>query len=422
MSHSVKFKKSFDDSLIKYKEYIGLRKVFYNISFDAASNFLSGSFVRKDFSSLFDLFSFNLEEGYSSAIDKALDVLADKGYYDLDQDSFIKNYLSVISKNDEIFQPLSDILNDISPPKKGDQVSEGGGAGPFVGGGFGLDGAAQGMAIATAANLGVRVLSGTLNALSEGLENASLELKKMNYFNSESTYEKMALVIFNHTYQIVDALINALNDIDGVSIITPSQESIIKVKAKISNIKSGRVKENNMGPVVESILDEDPFNADFYEVLIDKKLLSEDFVRSVMSLYCVLENGLVEKLKEESGFKQRRQKINDGVKEAKDSFKRNATITFRIIYNGILLIFFLGFSSTILENPGFVTVLNFFLLAFGFLTVSTLGGMVLKKLLRLGGTGVDYNGLSFYDHISLVIVRFVIVFLLVVTAAILNGN
>ena len=209
------------------------------------------------------------------AIDKAIRNLVEYRINDIDDNDFINSYLSAYSTFEEDFAKAFDKYFKIILQKdkyeelkrKSSESSSGG----IIGGGFGFEGAAQGMAIAAGANIAVGLLGGIINATSDGLRSLGDNLNKSLIFKDETTKLQLSEVvhnlIFNAHYAVIDAVQSKKNNFPFKK---TSEEEINTAKKIFENIRRGRIEDSDCKNQLLSVIKISPYFKDPYFYWLEK--------------------------------------------------------------------------------------------------------------------------------------------------------
>lgn len=145
------------------------------------------------------------------------------------------------------------------------QASKRSSSGGIIGGGFGLEGAAAGMAIATAANVALGTAASLASSLAKGLNSYANKISIQTLFNREETKRQLARAVFRlvfNAHYAVAELINSRNDTKVLEVV--GAEDSLKSKAITNNLTKSRVPDGHISNCLASALGLDPFNHDIY--------------------------------------------------------------------------------------------------------------------------------------------------------------
>jgi cytochrome c5 len=149
-------------------------------------------------------------------------------------------YLAIILKAEE--------LAKYKAARRDDQ------GGGISGGGLGLEGAAAGMAIATAANVAIGVVGGVLNLGASALNAMGDGLQKWTLYKAPETKNHLAESVYRLVIQVHFALVDVADQYHKDIFEKVSEEDKVKAKSLFVNISKGRITgEEAEGLLIESI-------------------------------------------------------------------------------------------------------------------------------------------------------------------------
>lgn len=203
------------------------------------------------------------------AIDDAIEKLADRNIFDIDSEYFtatyFKRYDTWSPAHERIAEQYAEIVCSTAE-MDAYRTARRQNSGQVIGGGFGLDGVVQGLAVAGAANLAIGAAHGLFNLVAKGLRTIGDSGKKNQIFVDPQT--KAALVsgleksVLNVHLSLLDAL-DASTDISSncqrVSI--SDQDKALRM---LTNLQRGALSNVNPGNVLTQVLTLDPYCLDAY--------------------------------------------------------------------------------------------------------------------------------------------------------------
>lgn len=203
------------------------------------------------------------------AIDDAIEKLADRNIFDIDSEYFtatyFKRYDTWSPAHERIAEQYAEIVCSTAE-MDAYRTTRRQNSGQVIGGGFGLDGVVQGLAVAGAANLAIGAAHGLFNLVAKGLRSIGDSGKKNQIFVEPQT--KAALVsgleksVLNVHLSLLDAL-DASTDISSnyqrVSI--SDQDKALRM---LRNLQRGALSNANPGSVLTQVLTLDPYCLDAY--------------------------------------------------------------------------------------------------------------------------------------------------------------
>lgn len=140
--------------------------------------------------------------------------------------------------------------------------------GRIVGGGFGVQGAAQGIAIAAVANAAIGLTHGLANSLSKAVSDLGDKEKKRELLTNPATkagIEDFLIRIALQGSELVAATVNG-----GAIFEAVANEARQKSLAIVENVAAGRVPDNQVQSVFVQALTLDPFNVAAWSGWLDR--------------------------------------------------------------------------------------------------------------------------------------------------------
>lgn len=251
------------------EEYNKLRLKYSIIAENAKYDFINK--YDQHFKNIDQLLS-NYQFVANAYVEKAVDIsirdLIDKNICDINDSRFSEEYLSNYSTlihdfsiiiEDKYLQTLS--IKDID--KKRDQKEN---RPSFIGGGFGAEGALDGIAVATAANIALSTVYGVANATGNLLSNISDSAKKQELFEDQSIKILLAESIYTNVFNVHLAVVDALKNQSTSYIIEKvSDKDSNKALCLLENINKGRIDGTLAQECLITAINLNPYNTQLYE-------------------------------------------------------------------------------------------------------------------------------------------------------------
>lgn len=207
-------------------------------------------------------------------IDKAIRDLVAHGVMDIDDDQFLNQHLLPHSSWKEDFAEIDDKYLEIA--LKAEELNAYRTArrenrGGVIGGGFGLEGAAQGVAVATAANMAIGVVHGIIDVGDKVLSSMGDAEKKAKLYSDHHTTTHLAESVYRLIFQVHFALVDIVNNrqpnrpFDNVS-----EEDGAKAKGLLENISKGRITGEEVDACLIQALRLNPFEPALYALWLDR--------------------------------------------------------------------------------------------------------------------------------------------------------
>ena len=272
--------------------YLSLRKEFKDYACAKTDEFVA--LYRSSIFNLDDLVIKSDEIAYrllSESIDKCLSSIVNLGIYDVSKERFQRTYFAPYDTWATDFQFIRDRYDELTlnafeleRRRTGDDKSSGV---AVIGGGFGVEGAVQGIAIATAANLAISAVSGIGNSIGSAIENANTKRDKYDFFRNPELIQIIAAnfkkLIFLTHFAVVDL---ANSRIEGSTVYAlPSSDDIERSNAIMGNIVSGRISKEKIVELVQQAINLNPYNFDIYKYWLSEYGDEENDMIAVADIY-----------------------------------------------------------------------------------------------------------------------------------------
>ena len=267
--------------------YLTLRNNYIQIARQAESEY--EELFQSKYRDMKHLVEEGLSDGYQLIFEKiaiASDQLVKMGDYTSTPESFFNDHFLDRTRWEEKFGRVLDKYMDIeldAENLKQYRQARKDSRGLIVGGGFGIEGAAKGMAIAGAANLATGALHGIFNSIGNAISNAKKAKKIEELFQDFSTLRTLTSAIYDDVeaihitlYEIL--LSKGLVEVDGFI----SGQDSKKADAIVRNVKEGRIagEKARLGALSQAI-SLDPTDLRSYELLMSEKLCSQQEIDSL---------------------------------------------------------------------------------------------------------------------------------------------
>ena len=208
-----------------------------------------------------------------SAIDHAIKTLAEYKIRDIDRDHFSTTFYKKYDLWTEALSKLSAKHIEIvrsAEERNTDRAARRQDSGPIIGGGFGVEGAAKGIAVATAANLAISATTAVLGLAAKGIGAASDSLKKNSIFRDPATKAQLVAglesSILNVHLAFLDALESRTPAPQFQRVSASDQE---KAQRILSNLQQGLLNADDRNGVLKEILTLDPYCLEAYKFALE---------------------------------------------------------------------------------------------------------------------------------------------------------
>lgn len=201
------------------------------------------------------------------AVDSAFDFLAEHGIYDIGKSTFLA-FLREYDHSEEAVLQLAKHLEDLHVERAERESGRISDQSPgFIGGGLGLEGAAQGIAIASVANLALSAVKGLGHAASSANSSREAMLRQSLILSSDDTKDSLSTTIyelvFSTHYAVIDVLVSATSISSNFS--RPSRDMAERAEAVLENCKKGRIPEGSQENLLAAALFRSPYTEGIYE-------------------------------------------------------------------------------------------------------------------------------------------------------------
>ncbi len=254
----------FSDEEEKYNSY---RLLYSELAEERARHYMKSCYHR--YSGIDEFDRSGRPDGYkiiAEAMKGAVDELIKSGIYDVDLDVFIERYgLACFAPWEEACEDIHEKYMEIVATAE--QLDEYRTArrqnrARFIGGGFGLQGAAKGALTAGGLNLASGAIHGAFNLVGKAISAIGDGIKKSNLYHSEDTQGKLRQGMHDTVFRIHYALCDVL----GIS----SGDSDAKKRADAVFNNIGKIPENDRLPQLREILRINPYKFECYSYCLDE--------------------------------------------------------------------------------------------------------------------------------------------------------
>lgn len=255
--------------------YSSLRQAYVGFANYAKSDFKDHFFERfKDMDQLHTDCE-HVAHGYiAGIIDYAIRDLVNYGIMDVDEDRFLNQYLPPHLTWTSDYHIIDDKYMEIvlSSEKLDEYRSLRRENSPgLIGGGFGIQGAAQGIAVATAANVAIGLAHGVFNLGAKALSAIGDAQNKAILFSDNSTVEHLSASIHRLVFQVHFAIVELVNSRSGAIIFDDvSEEDRATSNGLYENVKKGRIVGDKSDECLIGALAINPYEPLLYSLWFDR--------------------------------------------------------------------------------------------------------------------------------------------------------
>ncbi|MBC3807030.1 hypothetical protein H8K52_06695 [Undibacterium seohonense] len=209
----------------------------------------------------------------ASSVDHCMTDLVSLGIYDVSDETFISKFWSKYntweSDTFEVRNIYAQFMQASDSFETGRRL-EGQGGPTIVGGGFGVDGAVQGMAVAGAANLAISAINKVGNSIGSAIDGAELKGEKEKYFKNPDLIkhlsDRLEAIVFSLHLAVVD-LVNS-RSFPEIVYQFPTEVDVDRSNAILANLESGRVANDQAKILIPQALELNPHNPNIYKYWI----------------------------------------------------------------------------------------------------------------------------------------------------------
>lgn len=201
------------------------------------------------------------------SVESALDFLAEHGIYDISKPAFL-SFLRKYDHSEVAVLQLAKYVEALELERSEREAGRLDGQSPgFIGGGFGLEGAAKGIAIASAANLAVSAVKGLGNAVASANSAREANLRKNSMLFSDHTRDSLSTTIYELVFSTHYATIDVIASAPSISgdFSRPSQDVTERAEALLESCKKARVPEESQQKLLAAALFRSPYTEGIYE-------------------------------------------------------------------------------------------------------------------------------------------------------------
>lgn len=262
----------FDEGTIIYNK---IRLKCQKIAKEAQENFELNFFDKfTDIHDIYDNYSAASNEYLAKAVDWCIKDLISKGVFDLSDEEFKVRFFQKYDVVGQGYQEVEDnylqiILNadELEQYREYKKQNRGG----VIGGGFGLEGAVAGVAVAGIANLAFGAIGGAFDAIGRSVENSEARDKCKKLFVNIDTRKALSGDISERIKNIHIAYCDAIDTLLSEEIISRvTEEDTKKSKAICINIEKGRIEQNAIRANLISALNKNPYQEHVYALWMEE--------------------------------------------------------------------------------------------------------------------------------------------------------
>ena len=224
------------------------------------------------------------------AIDDAIRKLADLKIFDIDREHFTTTYYnkydSWSSAHEKIAEKFAEIVCSAAE-MDAYRTARRESSGQIMGGGFGLEGAVKGIAVAGAANLAIGAAHGLFNLVAKGLNSVVDSGKKDNIFRDPQTKADLVSGLEKSVLDVHLALLDALDASTSTETIFQrvSISDQDKAQRMLTNLQRGLLGNTPPGDVLSQVLTMDPYCTNAYLYALNMDGDADGIIEQVAKLF-----------------------------------------------------------------------------------------------------------------------------------------
>ena len=141
----------------------------------------------------------------------------------------------------------------------------------IIGGGFGVEGAVKGIAVATAANAAIGLVQGTANAVGKAMATGGDNRRKKELLEASTTKSGLSDVLRDiaiEGYRLVADLVNGASQETKLDVVT--DDAARRALAMTENVAAGRVPDEEIAAVLVEALQLDPFLDEGWRLWVER--------------------------------------------------------------------------------------------------------------------------------------------------------
>ncbi len=233
---------------------------------------------RKENKNLGDVFKKGQEQGDKvivAALTFWANVLVESGYYDIDETELISLY----SKTDaylyweQAYDKIAEKYVALEFNKEQQEAyrkARKDSRGRIIGGGFGLVGAAKGIATAGAINLTTGAVHSTVNMVGNTITRAKIGMQKEKLFSDDATLKELATGIYLAVYHARNAILAYLHSTNTVAFSPISASEEKECATRLANYKKLNFPDDKLKEELFYLLNLNPFNLEIYLYALER--------------------------------------------------------------------------------------------------------------------------------------------------------
>ena len=198
-------------------------------------------------------------------------LLFENGIYDVNTDNFLNQYCTRYITVIDSFQKFVDKYYEIQGNREAARryrEERKASRGMFVGGGFGLEGAAKGMATAGALNVATGFMHSIANGIGNMFSNMDCRKKMDAIFHDRNTLEELKDAVWESAFHMHYAYLDVLEERIGKRINKFEKEAYQKAEAICKNIAELQPDFDTVQPAICQMLLAHPYEFNFYCLII----------------------------------------------------------------------------------------------------------------------------------------------------------
>lgn len=208
-----------------------------------------------------------------AGIQRAIEFLIQQEIYDVDENLFVEEYYRPYFTWEDAFEVIQEKYMEIGI--KAEQLNEyrkmrRENRARLIGGGFGLSGAAKGIATAGALNAVSGTIHGLVNIGGSVVSSIGSAIKKDSLYNSPATFNSLRASLFESLLNLHLAVVEVLEENDNGPVSPVSDEEERRAQALFNNLVRHAVGQDQEIALLVEIFTLDPYEQKVYDYVLQK--------------------------------------------------------------------------------------------------------------------------------------------------------
>lgn len=229
------------------------------------------------------------DEMIDGPIEVAMQNLVDLEIYELSKSDFNIRFFSKYDRRGNALEWLREVYIDymtgfVDEDARIAAKSTGGGV---IGGGFGVEGAVTGIAVATAANIAIGAIQGIGKSISSAGNSYAATRKSKEVFQSSEVFGRLCESVYESVFSVHFAILDAVSELnkDLNPFLLPEPSAVSKSKGIFENCKLERIAYSKQKDALAVAIFMNPYDRELYFYCLEKFGDAERELDSLFSLH-----------------------------------------------------------------------------------------------------------------------------------------